>query len=54
VDQVSPPGQPAFGPEQAARLGAAGPADGEYQAVFRANLADLATGGEGVWPTIPT
>jgi hypothetical protein len=48
--RVSPPGQPAFDPSKPRGWGQQAPLTEEYQAVFRANLADLAAGGEGLWP----
>jgi hypothetical protein len=48
--RVSPPGQPAFDPSKPRGWGQQAPLTEEYQAVFRANLADLARGGEGLWP----
>ena len=44
--RVSPPGQPAFDPSKPRGWGQQAPLTEEYQAVFRANLADLAAGGE--------
>jgi hypothetical protein len=48
--RVSPPGQPAFDPSKPRGWAQQAPLTEEYQAVFRANLADLAAGGEGLWP----
>jgi hypothetical protein len=48
--RVSPPGQPAFDPSKPRGRGQQVPFTPEYQAVFEANLADLAAGGEGLWP----
>ena len=46
--RVSPPGQPAFDPSKPRGRGQQVPFTPEYQAVFEANLADLAAGGEGL------
>lgn len=48
--RISPPGQPAFDPSKPRGRGQQAPLTAEYQAVFEANLADLAAGGEGLWP----
>jgi len=48
--RISPPGQPAFDPSKPRGRGQQAPLTPEYQAVFEANLADLAAGGEGLWP----
>jgi len=48
--RISPPGQPAFDPSKPRGRGQQIPFTPEYQAVFEANLADLAAGGEGLWP----
>src|SRR6202171_6314101 len=48
--RVSPPGQPAFDPSKPRGWAQQAPLTAEYQAVFAANLADLAAGGEGLWP----
>ena len=44
--RVSPPGQPAFDPGKPRGWAQQAPLTPEYQAVFEANLADLAAGGE--------
>src|SRR5262249_32921497 len=48
--RISPPGQPAFDPSKPRGWSQQAPLTPEYQAVFAANLADLAAGGEGLWP----
>jgi hypothetical protein len=48
--RIAPPGQPAFDPSKPRGRGQQAPLTPEYQAVFEANLADLAAGGEGLWP----
>jgi hypothetical protein len=48
--RISPPGQPAFDPSKPRGWAQEAPLTPEYQAVFAANLADLAAGGEGLWP----
>jgi hypothetical protein len=48
--RISPPGQPGFDPSKPRGRGQEAPLTPEYQAVFEANLADLAAGGEGLWP----
>jgi len=48
--RVAPPGQPAFDPGKPRGWGQQAPLTPEYKAVFEANLADLAAGGEGLWP----
>jgi hypothetical protein len=48
--RVAPPGQPAFDPSKPRGWAQQAPLTQEYQAVFAANLADLASGGEGLWP----
>jgi hypothetical protein len=48
--RIAPPGQPAFDPSKPRGRGQQVPLTPEYQAVFEANLADLAAGGEGLWP----
>ena len=48
--RLSPPGQPGFDPSKPRGRGQEVPLTPEYQAVFEANLADLAAGGEGLWP----
>src|SRR5437899_11009551 len=48
--RISPPGQPAFDPSKPRGWGQEIPFTPEYKAVFEANLADLAAGGEGRWP----
>jgi hypothetical protein len=48
--RISPPGQPAFDPSKPRGWAQQAPLTPEYQAVFAANLADLAAGGEGLWP----
>ena len=48
--RLSPPGQPGFDPSKPRGRGQEAPLTPEYQAVFEANLADLAAGGEGLWP----
>ncbi len=48
--RISPPGQPAFDPSKPRGRGQQIPFTEEYQAVFEANLKDLAAGGEGLWP----
>jgi hypothetical protein len=48
--RISPPGQPAFDPSKPRGRGQQAPLTPEYQAIFEANLADLAAGGEGLWP----
>src|SRR5262249_46616661 len=48
--RISPPGQPGFDPSKPRSRGQEAPLTPEYQAVFEANLADLAAGGEGTWP----
>jgi hypothetical protein len=48
--KISPPGQPGFDPSKPPGRGQEAPLTPEYQAIFEANLADLAAGGEGNWP----
>ena len=48
--RISPPGQPGFDPGKPRGRGQEAPLTPEYQAVFEENLADLAAGGEGLWP----
>jgi len=48
--RISPPGQPGFDPGKPRGRGQQAPLTPEYEAVFEANLADLAAGGEGLWP----
>ncbi len=48
--RISPPGMPAFDPSMPRGRGQQAPLTPEYQAVFEANLADMAAGGEGRWP----
>jgi hypothetical protein len=48
--RISPPGQPAFDPAMPRGRGQQAPLTPEYQAIFEANLADMANGGEGLWP----
>jgi hypothetical protein len=48
--RISPPGQPGFDPSKPRGRGQEAPLTAEYQAVFEANLRDLAAGGEGLWP----
>jgi hypothetical protein len=48
--RISPPGQPAFDPSKPRGYGQEAPLTPEYQAVFAANIADMAAGGEGAWP----
>jgi hypothetical protein len=48
--RVAPPGQPAFDPSKPRGWGQQAPLTPGYKAVFEANLADLAAGGEGLWP----
>jgi len=48
--RITPPGQPAFDPSKPRGRGQEAPLTPEYQAIFEANLADLAAGGEGLWP----
>ena len=48
--RISPPGMPAFDPGKPRGRGQEAPLTPEYQAVFEANLADIAAGGEGAWP----
>ncbi len=48
--RVSPPGMPAFDPNMPRGRGQKAPLTPEYQAVFEANLAEMAAGGEGFWP----
>jgi len=48
--RISPPGQPGFDPSKPRGRGQQAPLTPEYEAVFEANLADLAAGGEGLWP----
>ena len=47
---VAPPGQRAFDPGKPRGWAQQAPLTPEYKAVFEANLADLAAGGEGLWP----
>src|ERR1700760_416836 len=48
--RISPPGMPAFDPNKPRGRGQEAPYTPEYQAVFEANLRDIAEGGEGAWP----
>jgi len=48
--RISPPGMPAFDPSKPRGRGQQAPLTAEYQAIFEANLADMAAGGEGRWP----
>src|SRR4051794_4437964 len=48
--RISPPGMPAWDPSMPRGRGQKAPLTPEYNAVFEANLAELAAGGEGFWP----
>ena len=48
--RISPPGMPAWDPSMPRGRGQRAPLTPEYQAVFEANLKELAAGGEGFWP----
>src|SRR5262249_31545924 len=51
--KTPPPGQPGSDPSKPRGRGQEAPLTPEYQAVFAANPAALAAGGEGLWPGFP-
>src|SRR5258708_12725289 len=48
--RITPPGQPAFDPNNPRGRAQAVPLTPEYQAIYEPNVADLAVGGEGLSP----